>query len=527
MSTPPARPRSYPPARARQSGVDSTPPPSGKRPISSIPPRHEDLQGAAGVAVRFRPERLSVGELRADLACQFVCEGLSLGPLRVLDLSAAGFSAALDPEVGIELAPGSVLESCTLLLRGQAVWGGEAVIVHSSIERIGARFTTGALDLNHLRLGATLESRLSLRREQTTLLPPEWRAAVADLYQLLEHARQEVEQFELSESHDPLDRPNEEARLFERLRSRWGTEFYAAASELHAMSKGFNWRVAALGRSYASAILAPLMLACPMHRRAYEKPLGYAGDFRTIELCFARQLTGEGLFGRFLQHVAQHYTLTQSVLAREVVMREAVRAALESEGEGTVRVMALAAGGAVELRRVLAEVGNLTRPAHLILLDQEPAAHESAHRHITRVLLDRHHGTLPVTVECLQFSVRQLIRPQGDDELRVVNETLADLDLIYSAGLYDYLPDAIATALTRAVYDRLRPGGRLLLGNLVETPDSTWIFEYVLNWSLIYRTEESMLRLARGVTPQPAHTGITLDATGRCIFLDVTRSLWE
>jgi extracellular factor (EF) 3-hydroxypalmitic acid methyl ester biosynthesis protein len=520
----PARPRSYPPGGQR---ADSSPPASGRRPISTVPPRHEDLDGATGVSVRFRPTRLDVADLRTDLVCRFRCEGLSLGPIRVLDLSQAGFSAGLTPDVGFDLAPGSLLDSCELWLGDQIIWAGEALVVHSSVERVGARFTSGSLDLNHLRVGATLKSRLALHRDQKALLPVEWRAAVADLHQLLEHARLEVEELERSEAHDPLDREQEEARLFERLRLRWGVAFYSAASDLHAMSKGFNWRVAALGRNYASSILAPLLMACPMHRRAYEKPLGYAGDYRTIELCFARQLTGEGLFGRFLQHVAQHYTLTKSVLAREVVIREAVRSALEAEGEGPVRVMALAAGGAVELRRALDEITTLARPAHLILLDQEPAAHESAHRHITRVLLERHHGALPVTVECLQFSVRQLTKPQSEHEHRVVNETLADLDLVYSSGLYDYLPNVIASGLTRCVYDRLRPGGRLLLGNLVETPDSTWIFEYVLNWSLIYRTEESMLHLARGLAPPPSHTGITLDATGRCIFLDVTRPLWE
>ena len=53
----------------------------------------------------------------------------------------------------------------------------------------------------------------------------------------------------------------------------------------------------------------PLLAACPMHRRAYEKPLGYAGDYRMMELCFAEEPLGDGLFGRFLIQIAQHYTL--------------------------------------------------------------------------------------------------------------------------------------------------------------------------------------------------------------------------
>ena len=100
-------------------------------------------------------------------------------------------------------------------------------------------------------------------------------------------------------------------------------------------------------------MLMPLLMACPMHRRAYEKPLGYAGDYRMMELCFAQELAGEGLFGRFLHSIAQNYTLVRTVVAREAVMREAVREAFDAEGEGPVRILALAAGPAIELRRML------------------------------------------------------------------------------------------------------------------------------------------------------------------------------
>jgi SAM-dependent methyltransferase len=129
---------------------------------------------------------------------------------------------------------------------------------------------------------------------------------------------------------------------------------------------------------------------------------------------------------------------------------------------------------------------------------------------------------LPVTVQCLHFSVRQLIKPMTPDEQRI-RDTLTDLDFVYSAGLYDYLPDLVAARLTRQLYSRLRPGGRMLLGNLVETPDSTWIMDFVWGWPLLYRTEEAMLSLADELAPAPTRLSITRDATGRCLFLDVTR----
>jgi extracellular factor (EF) 3-hydroxypalmitic acid methyl ester biosynthesis protein len=487
-----------------------------------VPPRHEDLDGARGAAVHFRPARLNAAELPADLECRFRCDSAVVGPLGVLDLSTSGFAAAASPDLA--LAPGSVLEEFQLLLGGHPIWSGDAVVVHGSGERIGARFTSGVLDLQHLRLGATLDGRLAIHREERERLPAEWRAAVGDVRRLLEDARLEMEDVERAEAHDPMRRADGEAQLFEALRARWGSAYYESLTRLHEMSKGLDERGVTLGKGYAASMLMPLLGACSMHRRAYEKPLGYAGDYRLMELYFTREFAGTGLFGRFLHSIAQHYTLGRTVIAREIIMREAVRAACNAEGEGPVRVLALAAGPAIELRRLLRETRELRRPLELILLDQEPAAHESAHRELTRVLLEQHRGMLPVSIQCVHSSVRQLLKPQTPEDHAVLQGTLADVDLIYSAGLYDYLPHPVAASLTRLLHTKLRPGGRLLLGNLKETPDTTWIMDYVLGWTLLYRTEETLLSLANDLWPAPSSAGITADATRQCIFLDVRRS---
>lgn len=499
----PPRPSSYPPARR-----------SSRPPSSSV-----ELTGAFGSGVRFRPARLSVAELSVDLACRFECDGAAIGPLAVLDLGVAGFAAAVPP--GLELAPGTTLESAELLLGDSIVWSGAATVVHGGPGRFGARFDSGIVDLRQLRLQATLEGRLTVLRQQRESLPAEWRAAVSDVRQLLEDARQEVEAFERSDSQDPLRRADEEAALFDRLRPTWGAAFYASLASLHAASRSLGEPERALARSYAQAALLPLLYACPIHRRAYEKPQGYAGDYRLMELYFVS--AGDGLFGRFLHSVTRGYTLCRAVVGREALMRRAIQEVAERPSTEPARILSLAAGPAVEMRRWLEGSPVVNRPVELILLDQDPDAHETAHRELTRLLVDRHRGQLPVTVTCLHFSVRQILKPQSEEEQQVVDRVLPNLDLVYCAGLYDYLPDRVATRLTNTMYSRLRSGGRMLMGNLMEAPDTTWITEYVLDWPLTYRTHESMVSLASELEPAPLRTSIASDVTGHAIFLDVTK----
>ncbi len=439
----------------------------------------------------------------------------------MLDLGSAGI--AVGTAADASFTPGAALGELSLFLGQRQVWTGDATIVHASQGRVGARFDARLVDLSQLRLEATLQSRLDALDEQRARLPAEWRAAVSDVRLLLEDAKLEVEQLERAGDEDPLRRGEEETALFSRLRAQWGGAFYAALASLHGRSQAFDDRQQTLARAYASSSLMPLLYACPMHRRAFDKPLGYAGDYRMMELCFARELTGDGKFGRFLQSVALGYPLVQTVAAREAVMREAVRAVLAEETDVPARILALAAGPAVELRRLLDGPVEVRRPVELILLDQDRGAHETAHAQLTRLLVERHQGALPVTVTCVHFSIRQLLKPQTAEERQVANELVRDLDLTYSAGLYDYLADAVATRLTSFVYERTRPGGRVLVGNLESVPDITFMLDFVLDWQLQYRTPDGMLQLARALVPKPSQLGITRDSTGHCLFLDVTR----
>ncbi|MGH7271706.1 MAG: hypothetical protein ACREJ3_14845, partial [Polyangiaceae bacterium] len=74
------------------------------------------------------------------------------------------------------------------------------------------------------------------------------------------------------------------------------------------------------------------------------------------------------------------------------------------------------------------------------------------------------------------------------------------------------------------LYGCVRPGGRLLLGNLVEAPDTSWIMDYVANWTLVYRTPETLLGLATSLGLKPPNARIARDATEKCLFLDITKS---
>jgi len=72
------------------------------------------------------------------------------------------------------------------------------------------------------------------------------------------------------------------------------------------------------------------------------------------------------------------------------------------------------------------------------------------------------------------------------------------------------------------LYDRLAPGGQLLIGNMKAGPDSTlWPVEFITDWSLNYRTPREMLEL--GADLSQASLEVLPEYTDRVCVLSVKK----
>jgi extracellular factor (EF) 3-hydroxypalmitic acid methyl ester biosynthesis protein len=89
--------------------------------------------------------------------------------------------------------------------------------------------------------------------------------------------------------------------------------------------------------------------------------------------------------------------------------------------------------------------------------------------------------------------------------------------LIYSVGLYDYLPDKVLKRLLTAQMNLLKPGGRMILAfKDAEAYDKT-MYDWGCDWQFVKRTEPEVLDLlddlgigADMVTPSRDQSGIIL-----------------
>jgi hypothetical protein len=99
----------------------------------------------------------------------------------------------------------------------------------------------------------------------------------------------------------------------------------------------------------------------------------------------------------------------------------------------------------------------------------------------------------------------------------------SDLDFVYAAGLYDYLPDSIARKLTGFLFNMLNPGGKLLVANFVPDIADVGYMEAFMDWWLIYRNQAQMIDLASSV-PQSKIENIStfLEENRNILFMEIT-----
>lgn len=247
----------------------------------------------------------------------------------------------------------------------------------------------------------------------------------------------------------------------------------------------------------------------PYSRRAMLKPLGYAGDFEMMNQVYRNQYEGSSLFAKLIHKYSVNEPAAESVRERRKILAEKI---LEEHGrkhDGPLRVCSLASGPAQEIAELLKTYKGGDLCIELYLVDQDAESLLDARRNIIN---HNSNARIKLKIHCLPIAIKHVIEKSAQAQ-----ELLSmQFDLIYSAGLFDYLTQPTAKFLTNTLADCLQPGGRLIIGNFHPRSPTRAICEFAVEWRLVYRTAEEMLDMA----PQRAGATTFEDKMGLVVFLD-------
>jgi SAM-dependent methyltransferase len=244
--------------------------------------------------------------------------------------------------------------------------------------------------------------------------------------------------------------------------------------EMRAQLSPAAWT--ALGAQAREHALHRVLLESPFTRRAFEKPRGYAGDAVLMDLIYGLAAPDDDLspLGGLLYGYEFDSPCFRSVRTRRAVLaREIDAVAAHNPGAQVVSVASGHLREAEWSRAVHAGTVAITA------LDQDRESLERIGRDYGRYRV----STVAATIgDVLRRSVR-----------------LPPADLVYAAGLYDYLPDDLARTVTAALFRVLKPGGRLLVANFTPATRDAAFMETFMDWHLVYRTAADVLALASAV----------------------------
>ena len=276
-------------------------------------------------------------------------------------------------------------------------------------------------------------------------------------------------------------------------------DYFAEARKLTAPER---WREKCV--EFREHSLVDLLHQDPFSQRAFRKPFGYAGDAGIIDLIYrhpsVRDLVESSTeLGRLI-----YETNLQQPAPRAVRLRRAriARAIDQIDAGSSAQICALGCGYLRELEESERARGGRLGPS--LALDQDSRCIES---------LQGHYSEFPIRF--LQDGVKMMLAPPAKFHQQ--------FHLVYAAGLFDYLSDRMGARLLAGMLTMTRPGGKVLIANFLPGIVGRAYMEAVMDWWLIYRDTEQMLRLADACpTDRLAEVRVFRDELDCVVYLELT-----
>jgi SAM-dependent methyltransferase len=447
---------------------------------------YEELDGAFGSKVFYRPPKHGAAELAPLVSNVYVQRALT-GSIRcdLLEISEEGLAFDWTQE-SPPLAGESV--SLTVGFDEHVVYRGEAAVTGSSGSTFNASFS-GLVKLDEL-------ARLRTVRNFASQPAQSWRVAgnaqfkslVSDLALYLQDAEARLRGLE---SELDVVSPASQTALIGRLRRELVPEVVHAGEAIDAALREASPTDKKALNELSLRHLDGYLMQAPWMHRARTKPFGYPGDFEVMRFIYEKPFEGPTLFARAVGYAFLQTKAALAVKYRKDLMRQQLGKAVARHGSSprALRFLSVAAGPAQELVELLSDLPELHCPLEIVLFDQDRNALSHAFRRLQPLVTPR------ISVLYLNESIKRLLRDAN------LFAGFGHFDVIYSAGLYDYLQPSTAVVLTRNLFAQLSPGGVLCVGNMAPENPCRWFMESHLDWHLLHRTREEMREIAHRASP--------------------------
>lgn len=235
-------------------------------------------------------------------------------------------------------------------------------------------------------------------------------------------------------------------------------------------------------------------------------PQGYQGDYKTLEIAYRNTPLSDGL-GYYLDQYTLNVELAHAIRKRVAKLSSILGDELSARSNPAV--LNIACGSCRELMKVVPEIAG--SGAEVICVDSDGDALSFSQERFSRTEVFEQ-------IEFRKYNALRLF----DEEM---NESqFGKQDLIYSLGLFDYLPTDFLVKMFRSLYLLLKPGGKFIAAfkdaGRYRHQDYHWMFDWD---GFQQRYEDEFLSIIKDAGVPKDAVENTRDETGIISFYVITR----
>jgi SAM-dependent methyltransferase len=240
--------------------------------------------------------------------------------------------------------------------------------------------------------------------------------------------------------------------------------------------------------------------------RARTWPQGYQGDYKTLETAYRNTPLSEGI-GYFLDVFILNLPLAEAVRNRIKKLEGMLGAELLAMQQPSV--LNIACGSCRELLGIVPEISD--SGAKVTCIDSDNDALTYAQSRLSKVGIESQ-------IEFYKYNALRMF----DDELNMME--FGKQDIIYSLGLFDYLPDDFLIKMLGALYRLLNPGGKLIAAFKDADSYRPQEYHWITDWDgFLQRKEDDFNRLFNQAGIPQTSLSVSREETGVIIFYVATK----
>jgi extracellular factor (EF) 3-hydroxypalmitic acid methyl ester biosynthesis protein len=224
----------------------------------------------------------------------------------------------------------------------------------------------------------------------------------------------------------------------------------------------------------------------PFNKHIYEQPLGYPGDYIMMNYLYEDGYVGDSTFDILIHRYTCSTPMARANINRKHFFKKHIKEYIV-KSKGHARIASVACGPAQEAIEIISGDKDASE-CTFSFFDFEPRALDF----IKTEIIGHHLKKEPKTI-FINENILTIIKPKS------AKEKIGEQDLIYVAGLIDYMNDKVSSRIIETLFSLLKKDGRLIVGNVSKGNELMAYTEMLGEWYINYRDNDELMHLSKGI----------------------------